>query len=99
MSIWNTEYEYLKNKYYGGENEGWVAGGRLEMYVREVIGSKPSNASRRLRELENMGAIEKRYVQINGKGPKVVQYRYHPMDYPRVEPRKESVGFQKAIFN
>lgn len=53
----------------------YVAGGVLEDYVRSVAGNKASCASRRLRELENEGVIEKKYEKIDGKGTSFVCYR------------------------
>lgn len=50
----------------------WWYGGTLE---RAFDTYKPSNISRRCRELENEGKIESQLVSIEGLGNKVVQYR------------------------
>jgi len=47
----------------------WINGGRYEFLAME-LGRKASNCSRRLRELENAGLLERR---LNGKS---VEYRY-----------------------
>lgn len=54
---------------------GWVFAGKIEDYIRSELGAKASNASRRCRELEKSGILEKSLVQIDGKGPRVVRYR------------------------
>jgi len=50
--------------------KGYMYGGTLE---RNIEGHKPSNISRRLRELAHDGLINKRYVRVNGR--LVVQYK------------------------
>lgn len=62
---------------------GWQWGGQIEDYIRSVLGAKASNASRRLRELENEGKVEVQRVRVNGKGPKVTQYRLKEEEAPR----------------
>ena len=57
------------------EQGGWVFGGKIEDYIRGLVGAKASNASRRCRELQNSGFLESRKVQVEGVGPWVVQYR------------------------
>src|SRR3990167_5862390 len=56
----------------------WVFGGTLDSDIAAMCECKQSNVSRRARELVNDGKIERRLIQIDGKGPKVVQYRYLP---------------------
>jgi len=51
----------------------WVFGGELAREVGGVLKKKESNIERRMREMDN--ELEQRYVQIDGKGPHVVQYR------------------------
>ena len=65
-SIKTLILEHLKGK-------DWVWGGKLEDHIRSLVGSKASTASRRARELENEGRIEKRLVLFEGN--RVVQYR------------------------
>jgi DNA-binding Lrp family transcriptional regulator len=57
------------------EDGGYVFGGVIDDFIRDQNGSKTSNVSRRCRELENAGVIEKDLVQIEGKGPRCVRYR------------------------
>ena len=54
---------------------GWQYAGKIEDHIRSLMGSKASNASRRMRELEVAGILEKQLVQINNEGPRVVQYK------------------------
>lgn len=60
------------------DGKDYVFGGVIERKVSELHNCKTSNVGRRLRELENAGTIEAKYVQIEGRGPKVVQYRLVP---------------------
>lgn len=53
----------------------WINGGEVERFAMN-IGYKSSNASRRCRELENEGILEKR---INPKN-RSVEYRLKPLD-------------------
>lgn len=75
----------IKNKIllYLEEKRDWVWGGLLEDMIRQTEGAKASNASRRLRELAQSGLVEVRYVQVEGVGPKVCQYRIKKL--PKVE--------------
>lgn len=69
LSICRKIENYLQEK------RGWVFGGLIEDMIRQTEGAKASNASRRLRELTNQGILEVQYVQINGIGQHVAQYR------------------------
>ena len=53
----------------------WCWGGQIDDFIRDQNGSKTSNVSRRCRELENAGVIEKELTQVEGAGPKCVRYR------------------------
>lgn len=61
----------IKNKIlsYLTEHPGWVYGGIIEDFIRQTDGHKASNASRRCRELEDEGKIDRRIERG------VVQYR------------------------
>lgn len=65
--------DYLR-KCYDYRPQSFVNGGAIEDLARNACGRKASNASRRLRELENEGAIE---VHYNEKGH--AEYRYVPV--------------------
>lgn len=56
------------------EHEGFIFGGQVDEKIRAMLGAKASNVSRRCRELYEEGQIERRLVQVDGKGPHVVQY-------------------------
>lgn len=53
----------------------FLAGGVLEDCIRQTYGNKASNVSRRLRELENEGVVEKEYRDVPHTTNKVVFYR------------------------
>lgn len=72
MSLRNRINNYLEDWYQVDQNK-FVNGGEIEKLAQDN-GYKASNASRRLRELENEGRIEKRY---NSKG--TVEYRHKPV--------------------
>lgn len=55
-----------------GKKGKWIAGGTVE---RIPSIHKPSTLGRIAREMEEYGILEKRKVQINGKGPHFVEYR------------------------
>ena len=55
MSVKVAILEYMRNQNYGGVEE--IAGGTLERYIGLTEGVKPSNVSRRCRELENDGYV------------------------------------------
>jgi hypothetical protein len=80
---------------------GWVYGGQIEDMIRSEYGNKASNASRRCRELVNSGILEKSLVQIDGKGPRIVQYRIEVN--PLIEndlvlnPPQEIPGFEGTL--
>lgn len=63
---------------YAEEKNTWIFGGILERELGYLTEHKNSNISRRCRELVNEGKLEKRLVQVDGKGPYVVQYRIAP---------------------
>lgn len=67
--------ESIKQKilFYLTEKRDWVYGGLIEDFIRQTDGHKASNASRRCRELEDEGKVERRIVKLNGLS--VVQYR------------------------
>ena len=44
---------YMRNLHQGGEE--WIAGGRIEDYIRVVDGAKGSTVSKRLREMSGEG--------------------------------------------
>jgi len=73
----------------------WEYGGRIEDFVRKELGNKASNASRRCRELENEGRIEKREVVFQGQ--RVVQYRYNFEKAEQIKEQKR-IENQKKIF-
>lgn len=79
MSLKLILYEKLRNEYRGGKNDGWVVCGSLERYAG-AVGYTPSNAARRLRELERDELINKRYVKAKTRSVTLVEYRYNP-DY------------------
>ncbi len=60
------------------EAHGPKYGGQIEDYIRDLHGSKASNASRRCRELVNEGFLYASKVRINGEGPWVVKYSIRP---------------------
>jgi predicted transcriptional regulator len=66
--------KYLKGK-------DWTWGGTTEDKVHELTGHKASTVSRKLRRLVALGILDVRYVQVEGKGPEVTQYRLKPKDY------------------
>jgi len=56
--------ESLKNRiknYFQNNPEKWINGGTIERLSMD-IGKKASNASRRLRELENEGFLERQII-------------------------------------
>lgn len=63
--------KYLEENY----GDVWTYGGKLAREVRELTGTKESVVERRCRELVNENVLEKKLVQIDGVGPKVVMYR------------------------
>lgn len=71
----SVSYEIVK---YLESTGSWTFGGSIEDHIRGLMGAKASNASRRCRELEEDGRLEKQFVKVEGKGPKVVQYRLKP---------------------
>lgn len=66
----------------------WHFGGQVEDYIRREVGSKASNASRRLRELVKEGKIENDYRKV-GK-VRVVVYRLKAKDIPTL-PKPQTV--------
>jgi len=60
------------------EQGGWVFGGVLERTIGDQMLCKPSNVSRRCRELVQAGTVDSSKVQIDGKGPYVVRYGIFP---------------------
>lgn len=78
----SVSYEIVK---YLESTGSWTFGGKIEDHIRGLMGAKASNASRRCRELVNEGKLEKQFTQIDGKGPKVVQYRLKPKPLPKFE--------------
>lgn len=91
-SIKTKILSYLKN------TPHWVYGGVIEDFIRQTDGHKASNASRRCRELEDEGKIERRIVSFQGQ--RVVQYRVKQSekvmaflrDYPSKGQEKQPVG-------
>jgi hypothetical protein len=69
MSLRNRINNYLED-WFQVDQTKWINGGEIES-LAQGAGYKASNASRRLRELENEGRVEKRY---NHKGH--VEYRH-----------------------
>ena len=63
--------KYLEENY----GDVWTYGGKLAREVRELTGTKESVVERRCRELVNENVLEKKLVQIDGVGPRVVMYR------------------------
>jgi len=63
-------------------NEGFRWAGPICRAVHDLTGHKEDVISRRLREMENKGIIEKDKQQIDGKGPKCVLYRLKPIPKP-----------------
>ena len=76
----------IKILHYLEEKRDWIFGGLVEDFIRQSEGSKASCCSRRLRELAEVNAIEKRIVQIikDGRKLNVVQYRSIPKIIPIV---------------
>lgn len=65
-----------KIKLYLKEKDDWISGGLIEDMIRQTDGHKASNASRRCRELEDAGIIERRLTKFDGTPNMVVQYRF-----------------------
>ncbi len=63
-------YECLRNKY-----PEWVHGEELALYGG-TIGFMTSNVSRRLRELQNVGSIERELRPMASSSRKTAWYRY-----------------------
>ena len=61
------------------EQNGPQFGGQIEDYIRSIYGAKASNASRRCRELEKAGVLEKELIKLEGVANKVVRYRIVPL--------------------
>ena len=59
-------------------------GGVIEDYIRSLVGSKASNASRRARELAEEGKLWRQTVSVEGL--RVVQYKFKPKEEQRVQP-------------
>lgn len=70
--------------------ERFVNGGQVEKFA-ERLHYKPSNASRRLRELENDGILEVRYRKSD-RGPRTAWYRLKPEAMPPKPPQYEIRG-------
>ncbi len=60
---------YLKRNY----SQTWIASGDLQRIVAEKTKYTPQNVGRRMRELENEGAVEVRYEKNHA------YYRFKPM--------------------
>ena len=73
MTIYEKIIQFLE------ERNDWVYGGILERHFTE---HKPSNISRRCRELWNKGILERRLVKIDGIANKVVSYRIKQEEKP-----------------
>ena len=79
---------FLQIQKYSGKD--WIAGGTLERYMADISSYKPSNVSRRLRELENDGFIERDLT----KG--FVRYRIKEVPPSRSVEEVRVHGFQKV---
>ena len=79
-------YEKIKNHYRSGKNQGWILGVALEPYSM-ALGYSAATGSRRLRQLEEEGALEKREAKRKG-GETLVEYRW--LD-PFIPPRNVKV--------
>lgn len=75
MSLKTQILNKVRVEHYGGKE--FVAGGTLERYFADVSSYKPSNVSRRLRELAQEGHLESREVSktIEGKTHRYVEYK------------------------
>ena len=76
MSLKNRIYRYFE-EWYLLDTTLWFSGQEIEDLARND-GYKASNASRRLRELENEGKLKRKYM--NG----YVQYRYKESEVIRI---------------
>jgi hypothetical protein len=70
-SIKTIIIKHLEEEY--GNN--WCWAGKIDDYIRNLIGSKASNVSRRCRELVKSGILDVCYEQVDGKGPRCAKYR------------------------
>lgn len=91
MSIHGEIIKYLEEK------GSWTAGGTLERDLGYALNHKNSNISRRARELTegDNPVLERQLVKINGKGPRVVQYRVKPLP---IVSRVEVSRLQVSLF-
>ena len=66
--------------YYHRNDGRWISGGEVERLVAQRTKYKPSNCSRRLRELHEDGKLERKEVK------RTVFYRYLPQKKQVIEP-------------
>lgn len=71
-SLKNYAYQYLKSQF-----PNWVHKGVIGRLAVEEWGYLNENVGRRLRELQNDGRIEVRYVKSLG-GARCAEYRWNP---------------------
>lgn len=57
------------------EHKDFLFAGTIARRIHEITGAKESVIERRLRELHEDEKLERQYVQVDGKGPHVVQYK------------------------
>jgi DNA-binding Lrp family transcriptional regulator len=77
-------------------NGGWLPAGQIARAIHEVSGGKESQIERRCRELCNSGVLEKRYNQVDGKGPHFVEYRFAE-HLPHWRPTSEELKQNRLI--
>ena len=75
-SIKQIIIRYLEAEY----GDKWCWAGKIDDHIRNSLGSKTSNVSRRCRELVKSNLLEVCYEQVDGKGPKCCKYRVKPND-------------------
>jgi predicted transcriptional regulator len=68
----------------------WTGGEEVERFA-ERLNFKPSNASRRLREMANEGLLEVKYRK-SSRGPRAVCYRLRTEALPPPPPQYERRG-------
>lgn len=70
------------------KNQGtWIHSGEIQRIVAHNTTYTPSNCSRRLREMENDGILEVRYVKGNA------EYKYKVMAAAKYWTNQESIKF------
>lgn len=84
MTLKSQIINFIRNEELAGKV--WVAGGTIDRYLSIISPEKkPSNVSRRCRELCQSGVLERRDVKkvIDGRTLTFVEYRIKPMETDR----------------